>query len=217
MRGYFIPHFSRAKVSILLSVVALVTLLGALVATGAFRVPTSQAQSPGNWSTFQFNNARTGFNASETIINPTSASHLKLHWKRTITATISSEPIVANGMLYWGSWDGKEHASSLTDGRDIWATNLGTSVVPCDHKRFGVTGAATIATVGVSGAVGLVAGQGNVQDVEADATPRAAAVAAGAAITAVAGVAFSAAHHEHGHDDTTREQLDVLAVDFSEA
>ena len=163
MRGYFIPHFSRAKVSILLSVVALVTLLGALVATGAFRVPTSQAQSPGNWSTFQFNNARTGFNASETIINPTSAPHLKLKWTTTTSGCsgspggptdISTQPVVSQDLqlIFWGSWDGCEHATNLS-GQQVWSTFIGQINMPqCGFpSTLGVASSATLTTVTIGG------------------------------------------------------------------
>ena len=34
-----------------------------------------------NWPTYMGNNERTSFNGAETTINPTSALHLKLHWK----------------------------------------------------------------------------------------------------------------------------------------
>ena len=146
------------------NVLYLFCALGALGALASLLIhaPGYTAFAAGaSWSTFMESNTRTGYNGAETIINPSTAPHLKTHWTRSITASISSEPIVANGMLYWGSWDGNEHASSLVDGHDVWTTNLGTSVVPCDHKRFGITGASTIATVtigGVKTTVDFVAG-----------------------------------------------------------
>jgi len=140
-------HWRRDALRIL-CVLAVLSVLAVLV----IRTPGSAAfANTGDWPTFMGSNTRTGFNGAETVINPSTAPNLKKHWSRTITAAISSEPIVANGMLYWGSWDGNEHASSLTDGHDIWKVNLGTSVVPCDLKRFGVTGASTIATVTIGG------------------------------------------------------------------
>ena len=134
-----------------LRIVCALALLGVL-AVLVIRTPGSAAfANTVDWPTFLGSNTRTGFNGAETVINPSTAHNLKKHWSRAITAAISSEPIVANGMLYWGSWNGNEHASSLTDGHDIWNVNLGTSVVPCDQKQFGVTGASTIATVTIGG------------------------------------------------------------------
>lgn len=155
-------HTSRRRLSgicIIGAAVLLAALLGAALST-----PTAKAAAPaktGDWPTFLENNARTGFNSQETIINRSTAPNLKLHWTHTATTSISSEPIVANGMIYWGSWDGNEHASSLSNGQDIWATNLGTSYVPCSHETFGITGAAAIATISIGGSqtpVDFVAG-----------------------------------------------------------
>src|SRR5205085_11299486 len=109
--------------SYMLRIVCALALLSALAALAIHRPNSNALAATADWPTFMLNNMRTGFNSAETIINPTSAPHLKMHWTRTISATISSEPIVANGMLYWGSWNGYEHASSLSDGHDIWATN----------------------------------------------------------------------------------------------
>ncbi len=135
-------------------VILLAALLGAAFSMSnarAFAQTSRVFAKTGAWPTFLENNGRTGYNSAETIINQSTAPHLKLHWTRTVTTSISSEPIVANGMIYWGSWDGDEHASSLADGHDIWATNLGTSYVSCSHVTFGVTGAATIATISIGG------------------------------------------------------------------
>jgi hypothetical protein len=52
-----------------------------------------------------------GFNSAETAINPNTAGSLKLLWSISEGSTISTQPIVANSKIYWGSWDGIEHAS----------------------------------------------------------------------------------------------------------
>ncbi|HKF37305.1 MAG TPA: PQQ-binding-like beta-propeller repeat protein [Ktedonobacteraceae bacterium] len=74
-----------------------------------------------------------------------------MHWTRTITAPISAEPVEANGMIYWGSWDGLEHGSSLTNGSDVWTAQLGTSTGVCASQPHGVTSSATIATEVIGG------------------------------------------------------------------
>src|SRR2546421_9056006 len=68
----------------------------------------------GDWPTYQFNNARTGYNSAETAINPSTGPNLKQHWARSIPAAVSSQPVEANGTIYWGSWDGNEHATQLS-------------------------------------------------------------------------------------------------------
>src|SRR5437867_3190794 len=51
------------------------------------------AFSAGDWPTFLVGPARTSFNKDETIINPTTAHNLKVHWTRTVTTRISAEPV----------------------------------------------------------------------------------------------------------------------------
>jgi polyvinyl alcohol dehydrogenase (cytochrome) len=171
MRAYPVPWFPRAKVRLLLAVVALAALLGTLLVTGAGRVPSTQAASSTGWPTYQFDNTRSGFNASETLINPTSARNLKLRWTATSSGCsgspggptdISSQPVVGFQMIFWGSWDGCEHATNLS-GQQVWSTFIGQINSPqCSFPSvIGVASTATVATLtigGVSTPVVLVGG-----------------------------------------------------------
>ena len=146
-------------------VLTLIALI--LIGVGHFIVParqqTVQAAS-GNWSTFLFDNTRSGFNGAETIINRQTAPNLKVHWTHTNSSTVSAEPVEANGLLYWGSWDGVEHASRLSDGTDVWTAPLGTSVGSCVTTPHGIASTATIASEvigGVTTPVDYVGGGGN--------------------------------------------------------
>jgi hypothetical protein len=71
MRG--IMHYGTLFTLILGTVVL-------LVAAGAGGIPIVHAASSGDWPTYLRNNGHSGFNAAETIINPTTAPNLKLHW-----------------------------------------------------------------------------------------------------------------------------------------
>src|SRR5947207_7239169 len=139
--------FLRSK--LVLTVTTLV-----LIAAGTLTMlPRQQAAhaASGDWPTLLANNARTGFNGVETIINPTTAPHLKLRWTHSTAARITAEPIEANGMVYWGSWDGVEHASRLSDGTDVWTANLGAMTASCSHLPHGVMSTATVASVAING------------------------------------------------------------------
>ena len=111
--------------------------------------PAAHAQS-GDWPTYLGDNGHSGFNSAETIINSSTAPNLKLHWSRSLGKKISSQPVEANGMIYWGSWDGLEHASNLSNGKDKWATNLGQTT-DCKRVVLGVLSTATVATISVGG------------------------------------------------------------------
>ena len=153
-------RLSKSRLALGLIVLVIITA-GALSILSRQRA--AQAAS-GDWPTFLFDSTRPGFNGAETIINPQTAPNLKVHWKRANSSTISAEPVEANGMLYWGSWDGVEHASRLSDGTDVWTDQLGTSIGSCVTSPYGVTSTATIATEvigGVSTPVDYVGGGGN--------------------------------------------------------
>src|SRR5436309_644646 len=101
-----------------------------MVATAIFpalsQKASAQGTSPGDWLTYLHDNGRSGYNSAETIINPSSASNLKLKWNYQSTGcpnssptskthTISTQPVVVSGLglIFWGSWDGCEHATNL--------------------------------------------------------------------------------------------------------
>ena len=49
---------------------------------------------------------------------------LKLHWTATGGTGSFAQPIVSNNLVYWGDWNGLEHATDLT-GHDVWTMNVG--------------------------------------------------------------------------------------------
>ena len=134
------------------------TLLIGLLSSGSGS-PAVYATA-GDWPTYQFNSARNGFNKTDTIINPSSATHLKLHWTDTTKGAISAQPVEANNMIYWGSWNkGLEHATDL-NGTSVWETSLGTTTdTQCFPSHVGVASTATVATV--NGQSMLFVGGGN--------------------------------------------------------
>lgn len=125
-------------------------ILAALVAVSG-PSPHSALAATGDWTTYLNGNARTGFNAAETTITPTTAPNLKLHWTHVAPGgSIFSQPVVSNGIAYWGSLDGFEHATNIATNAKVWATNLGTTTGSCGGTN-GVVSTATIATVSVGG------------------------------------------------------------------
>jgi outer membrane protein assembly factor BamB len=110
--------------------------------------PPTHAANPGDWSTYMMDNGRSGFNSSETILNPKTASSLRLHWQYHAGGAINTQPIVVNGVIYWGSWDGYEHALDL-NGKQLWQTYLGVTTAGngCSPSSAGVASTATVATV----------------------------------------------------------------------
>ena len=125
----------------------------ALAVAGVAQFPRQAAHAAtGDWPTFLGSNARTGFNGHETAINPTTAPNLKLRWTDKTSGNVSSEPVEANGLVYWGDWNGVEHATNPSTGKDVWATALGSKRGPCTPV-YGVVGSATFDSVMIGGVI----------------------------------------------------------------
>ena len=84
-----------------------------------------------------------------------------LAWQASDTAPnngVFPQPIVSNGLVYWGSNDGNERATD-TSGNPVWKTNLGrTSPPACDNPTdYGISSTPTITTdVPVGGATSVM-------------------------------------------------------------
>ena len=123
----------------------------------------ARAAAPSDWTQYGYDPARSNYNTAETLINPSSAPGLKQLWSITAGSTISTQPTVANGKVYWGSWDGIEHATNL-NGTQAWTANLGTVTSPTCGSA-GIFSSAAVATVTINGAPTSVVfvGGGNAQ------------------------------------------------------
>jgi hypothetical protein len=99
----------------------------ALILTAFIPTMLKARAASGDWTTYMADNGRSGYNPTETVINPSTAPLLKLKWIHTTAGTISTQPVEANNLIYWGSWDaGNEHATSLTNAH-VWTNQLGTT------------------------------------------------------------------------------------------
>jgi polyvinyl alcohol dehydrogenase (cytochrome) len=102
----------------------------------------------GTWSTYMGGLARTGFAAQERSITPANVHSLKQRWLVPGTATISSQVTFTGGRLYWGSWDGYEHATDPITGEDVWHTFIGDETKKdCVPPHAGVTSTAAVGFV----------------------------------------------------------------------
>ena len=127
--------------------------LAFMLTSTIFILPWQQAAygASGDWSTYLNNNGRQGFNGVETTINPSSAPHLKLHWTDAGGGAIFSQPVESNGRIYWGSFDGYEHATNL-NGIQVWQQFLGQTLPNCNSRvPLGVVSTATVASVSING------------------------------------------------------------------
>lgn len=111
----------------------------------------ARAAGTGDWPTYMYGPGRSGYNQAETIINRTSAPNLKVHWTLPSGGKVFSQPVVANGMVYWGSFDGYEHAATL-NGTQVWQQFIGANTTICvTYNPMGVVSSAAVATVPING------------------------------------------------------------------
>jgi polyvinyl alcohol dehydrogenase (cytochrome) len=113
--------------------------------------PSASAQPRLTWPTYMGENARSGEAASATTLTAAMVGHLSMQWTRHAAGPIFAQPVVASGLIYWGSWDGVEHATSAATGQDIWERYLGQSAVLACGSDFGVSSTATVAFAPVQG------------------------------------------------------------------
>lgn len=120
----------------------------ALVVGVTVRAPGHAAHAAtSDWSMFLGNDARTGYNGSEAAITPTTASNLQVQWTFPTGGRINAQPIVADGQVYVGSWDGKEYATDLS-GKQLWTASIGGQAANCSSPAvFGIGSTSSVADV----------------------------------------------------------------------
>lgn len=139
----------------MLSVLVGIVMLSAPVLAQAH--PAMAAGADAGWTTYLYDNARTGYDPAETAITPSTAPRLKQAWAIRAKGAISTQVALANGIAYWGSWDGLEHATNARNGRSLWQTQIGQETkADCFPKHLGVASSAAIASVEINGASTLV-------------------------------------------------------------
>ena len=108
----------------------------------------TQAAAAEDWPTYLNGLARTGFAPAEKVITVSSAPSLRLRWTATSGGPASAEPVVAGGVIYWGSWDGHERATT-SSGALLWTSrDLGS--ISNTHCLPPSVGLASTATVGMT-------------------------------------------------------------------
>lgn len=119
--------------------------------------------TPGDWPTY-LGYEGTGFNPFEVTLTPANAGSLHPRWTQQGAANISTQPVVVNGLIYWGDWFGNEHATTL-DGRQKWSVNLGRTMPPgCGYSYNPDPGIVSTASVGtINGRAVVFVGGGDDQ------------------------------------------------------
>src|SRR5579875_759622 len=119
----------------------------------------ARAATVTTWPTFLGGTQHTGYNGYARPISQSRAARLAVQWTAHAGGGVSGQPIVANGAVYWGSWDGYLNATSLS-GKPLWRVFLGTTYVKrCIPPEAGVASTPTLTYL--NGQAVLVVGGGN--------------------------------------------------------
>jgi polyvinyl alcohol dehydrogenase (cytochrome) len=159
-------HYVALGIIPILAAATLSIVSPSRAATSAAFGVTTGTSSP-DWTTYLQGSDRTGFASGESGFNPTSVKNLHLAWRASDAGPahgVFSQPVVSNGLIYWGSFDGRERATD-TSGNLVWQKNLGTTSPPdcTDPSSAGIASTATVTTdvpVGTATSV-LYVGGGN--------------------------------------------------------
>ena len=129
--------------------IAVVTILS-VVSLTVLGTNAAFAATSSDWTTYGHDAQRSNYNGAETTLNASNVPNLKLKWQQFAANGVSVQPIESNNVVYWGSWDGYEHAFT-TAGVHIWDTLIGTTTDSgCNPPAVGVASTATLGSIGTT-------------------------------------------------------------------
>jgi outer membrane protein assembly factor BamB len=120
----------------------------AVLATFLFAVLPSSAAGAA-WPKYLHDNGGSGATTSGAL-SASSAAHLRpvAGWPVNLKTTVSTQPVIANGLIYVGGWDGYEYAITPSGGI-AWKQFVGvtTKGKRCQYP-IGIAGTAAVTSVG---------------------------------------------------------------------
>ena len=102
--------------------IALLTAAMLLISSATIGAQKSKNSTgaKGGWTNYGRDISGAHYNPDETALTPGTVAKLKPKWVFETEGDVSSEPTVVNGVIYFGSWDGKEYALDAATGKKIW-------------------------------------------------------------------------------------------------
>jgi len=109
-------------------------------APGKTSTATASPVSSSDWTTYHYNNARTGY-----VANTLDPSHLTRAWGVQLDGAVYAEPLVVGQRVIVATEGDSFYALDKTTGKVLWHTNVGTpvplSTLPCGNiDPLGITG-----------------------------------------------------------------------------
>jgi polyvinyl alcohol dehydrogenase (cytochrome) len=88
---------------------------------------TTAAPTPPSepWTVFGFDATNSRYNASEATLTPDNVENLTEQWRLELGTGMSATPMVADGIAYIADWSGNVFAVDVSDGSEVWKTEVG--------------------------------------------------------------------------------------------
>jgi polyvinyl alcohol dehydrogenase (cytochrome) len=90
-------------------------------------VPAAPNGDGSDWPMFGRDVYGSHYNPHEKTLTPATVANLKVKWIFEALDDVSSQPVVINGIVYFGSWDGKQYAVDAKTGKKVWEYDCGQS------------------------------------------------------------------------------------------
>lgn len=97
---------------------------GLVAITSQFSFGVQAQSTEPAWPMFQFDAGKTGYNPNASI--PT--EQVGQQWRTSTLGEVVASPVIANGMVFVGSRDGKVYAMDQEDGSKQWEYNIGEPI-----------------------------------------------------------------------------------------
>src|SRR5215472_10613658 len=105
---------TRKSSAVIAAAILPIVLTLLFITNASDKKATRPAQS--GWPMYGHDISGSFYNPDETTITPATVSRLKPKWIFEAQSDVSSQPTVVDGVVYFGSWDGKEYAVDAKPG-----------------------------------------------------------------------------------------------------
>src|SRR5437762_10476038 len=122
----------RWKIRLSVCALALAMVVPSFVAAQSSRLAATKSaknaangQTAADWPLYGRDLAGSHYNPNEKQLTPATVGRLKVKWIFETGGDVSSQPTVVGGVVYFGSWDGKQYAVDAKTGKKLWEFESG--------------------------------------------------------------------------------------------